>query len=96
VFWVKLFKSRNGICFLYHDHYKIYSDLRFFNNAAPYLGFGATFQDQWFSDFWPIEIEINLPSDLQCTAQLELYPIVVEAILWLETVTQKANHSVLR
>lgn len=52
-FWAKLCKFWNGIS----------PDLRFFTDAAPSIGFGDIFQDQWFADSWPNEI-INLPSHL--------------------------------
>lgn len=39
-------------------------NLQFFTDAAPSTGYGGMFQDQWFADKWPIEIN-NLPSDIQ-------------------------------
>ena len=51
-----------------------------FTDAASTVGFGGYFQGKWFCSRWPLELPL-LSNNLSM-AFLELYPIVVAALLW--------------
>lgn len=80
-FWSSLCDSWNGISFFYNDFADSSVALRMFTDAAPSIGFGGIYNDEWFADVWPEELRA-LPPGSQSTALLELYPIVVACILW--------------
>ena len=66
---------------MFHDCYFTSSyDFELYTDAASTIGFGGYFQGKWFSSYWPV----NLPTltDNSSMAFLELYPIVVAALLW--------------
>ena len=80
-FWSRLLRDWNGISFFYDDDVTPACELRLFTDAAPSLGFGGVFQEEWFADKWPIEMcpYQNQPVSI---AHFELYPIAVACKLW--------------
>lgn len=80
-FWSRLCDNWNGISFFYNDQIETSATLKFFTDAAPSIGFGGFFNNQWFADAWPKELQ-SITLNAHSTALLELYPIVVACILW--------------
>lgn len=80
-FWSLLCDKWNGISFFYNDHTETSVSLKFFTDAAPSVGFGGFFNNQWFAGEWPKELK-EFPSQCMSIAVLELYPIIVACILW--------------
>ncbi|XP_062249448.1 uncharacterized protein LOC133958576 [Platichthys flesus] len=80
-FWSVLCEEWNGISFFYNDQVESSDSIKFFTDAAPSVGFGGFYDNQWFADVWPNEIQ-RLNDQSKSTALYELYPIVVACILW--------------
>lgn len=78
-FWSALLDNWNGISFFYNDVVETSSSLKFFTDAAPSVGFGGFYDNQWFAEAWPPEI---LASDYKSIALFELYPIVLACLMW--------------
>lgn len=78
-FWSFLLVAWNGISFFYNVRFESSDSLHFFTDAAPSVGFGGIFDDEWFADVWPSELMEAAP---QSTALFELYPIVIACSLW--------------
>lgn len=57
------------------------SDICLYTVASSTMGFGGYYDGKWFQGKWPSEIQ-NLGDDPLSMALLELYPIVVAAVLW--------------
>lgn len=55
--------------------------MELFADASSTLGFGGFFREKWFYSSWPSELN-NLTEGHLSMAFLELYPVVVAAILW--------------
>ena len=49
--------------------------------TQPQLGYGGFFHNRWFQAVWPTELVLKDNKQLSM-AYLELYPIVVAAMLW--------------
>lgn len=80
-FWLCFLKNWNGVNMFYDRDYTESFDMQLFTDASSTRGFGGYYQGLWFSSAWPPEIE--LPTEKQLSmAFLELYPIVVAAVLW--------------
>ena len=58
--------------------------MELFTDASSTLGFGGFFREKWFYSSWPSELN-NLTEGHLSMAFLELYPVVVAAILWGES-----------
>lgn len=71
-----LCKNWNGISFLYNDFTETSVALKSF---APSIGFGGFYNNQCFASTWPKEIP-SLPKNMESSAHLELYAIVVAHI----------------
>lgn len=79
--WLSFLKNWNGINFFYEKTLTKAADMMLYTDASSLIGFGGYYQHKWFCDRWPD----NLPckSDFAASmAFLELYPIVVAAVLW--------------
>lgn len=87
-FWASLCEEWNGISFFYNDLVESSDSLQFFTDAAPSIGFGGLFCNEWFADVWPIEIQ-SLENTSKSTALFELYPIVVACLIWGTRWTRK-------
>ncbi|XP_034562822.1 uncharacterized protein LOC117829305 [Notolabrus celidotus] len=86
-FWSVLCNEWNGISFFYNDFVESSDSLRFFTDAAPSVGFGGFYNNEWFADKWPLEIQALTES--KSTALFELYPVVVACQLWGPSWTRK-------
>lgn len=86
-FWALLCDEWNGISFFYNDFVESSDSLQFFTDAAPSVGFGGFYNNEWFADVWPTEIQSLRNS--KSTALYELYPIVVACLLWGSRWTRK-------
>ncbi len=86
-FWSLLCNKWNGISFFYNDFVESSDALRFFTDAAPSVGVGGFYNDEWFADIWPTEIK-SLDSS-KSIALYELYPIVITCSLWGHHWTRK-------
>ena len=80
-FWSALCNNWNGISFFYQDTLESSVDLGFYTDAAPSIGFGGYFENEWFAESWPKQMQ-ELPKNESSSALFELYPVVVAAILW--------------
>ena len=57
------------------------ADYALYTDAAATVGYGGFFQNRWFQAVWPTELVLKDNKQLSM-AFLELYPIVVAAMLW--------------
>ncbi|CAG2240942.1 unnamed protein product [Mytilus edulis] len=73
-FWLLFLSSWNGVNMFYSRQF--YSSY----DASSTKGFGGYFKGEWFYSSWPSNIAY--PDKTFSMAFLELYPIVVSAILW--------------
>ena len=80
-FWSTLCNEWNGISFFHNDAVESSLELGFFTDAAPSIGFGGFFNNEWFADSWPNQL-LDLPKDVLSSALFELYPVVIAAMLW--------------
>ena len=80
-FWLKFLHSWNGINMFYDSSYTSNIDMHLYTDASSTVGFGGYYQNKWFCSAWPKELP-TLNNKSLSMAFLELYPIVVAAILW--------------
>lgn len=78
--WLKFLEQWNGLSVFYDKQMTSSIDMKLFTDASSTCGYGGYYNKQWFCSAWPS----NLPSVSKnlSMAFLELYPIVVAAILW--------------
>jgi hypothetical protein len=57
------------------------AEMHLYTDASSTKGFGGFYQGKWFYDTWPKELPDISDKTLSMTF-LELYPIVVAAVLW--------------
>ncbi|CAG2257766.1 unnamed protein product [Mytilus edulis] len=57
------------------------SDFHLFTDASSTIGYGGYFRKSWFQGIWPDDF-IRPDEESFSMAYLELYPIVISAILW--------------
>ncbi|XP_076076009.1 uncharacterized protein LOC143046833 [Mytilus galloprovincialis] len=79
-FWLLFLSSWNGVNMFYSRQFYSSYDMELFTDAASTKGFGGYFKGEWFYSSWPSNIAY--PDKTFSMAFLELYPIVVSAILW--------------
>lgn len=80
-FWLRFLLNWNGVNMFYDTYYISNFDMQLFTDASSTLGFGGFYQGKWFSSAWPEELPLLNDKTLSM-AFLELYPIVVAALLW--------------
>ena len=80
-FWSALLDQWNGISFFYNDFVETSSSLKFFTDAAPSVGYGGFYDNQWFAKPWPVELTA-MASNVKSIALFELYPIVLACLIW--------------
>ena len=78
--WFNFLKSWNGIYFFLEDNITTCADLHLFTDASG-KGFGGFYQNRWFQGHWPPDFP-KITTTAANMALLELYPIVVAAVLW--------------
>ncbi|CAG2217078.1 unnamed protein product [Mytilus edulis] len=79
-FWLLFLSSWNGVNMFYSRQFYSSYDMELFTDASSTKGFGGYFKGEWFYSSWPSNIAY--PDKTFSMAFLELYPIVVSAILW--------------
>jgi hypothetical protein len=81
--WRQFLSTWNGISMFHDDAFIDSADLGLFTDSSG-IGYGGIWQQrQWFQGRWPEHLRLVPGSDTSI-ALLELYPIVVAAILWGE------------
>jgi hypothetical protein len=79
--WSQYLLSWNGVSFFYDPFITEAHDLEIYTDAAGSVGFGGYNNGRWFQGRWPVNITTPTDETLSI-AFLELYPILVCAILW--------------
>lgn len=81
--WLRFLRDWNGVSMFYDVDVTTAPDMALFTDAASTVGFGGFFDGQWFAEKWsPIMLsEIDSSYTMSMTF-MELYPIVVAAIVW--------------
>ena len=79
--WFRFLKQWNGVSFFLDNTPTLAADFELYTDAAATVGFGGYFQGRWFQGKWPVELPILSNKQLSM-ALLELYPIVIAAVLW--------------
>ncbi|VDI05554.1 Hypothetical predicted protein [Mytilus galloprovincialis] len=79
-FWLRFLSNWNGITMFHENEFTSSFDMELFTDAASTIGFGGFFRGKFFYSTWPLELP-SLTNNLSI-AFLELYPIVVAALLW--------------
>ncbi|XP_006816256.1 uncharacterized protein LOC102806624, partial [Saccoglossus kowalevskii] len=79
--WKLFMDSWNGIHLFMNSGVISASDLHIYTDASSTKDFGGFFQGSWFCDKWPEELIFDQRDELSM-ALLELYPIVIAAMLW--------------
>ncbi|CAC5385284.1 unnamed protein product [Mytilus coruscus] len=75
----KLFHKGKEICNYYLAVNS--SDFDLYTDAASTVGFEGYLKNRWFQASWPVEMKLNTELSLSM-AYMELYPIVIAAIIW--------------
>ncbi|CAC5360218.1 unnamed protein product [Mytilus coruscus] len=79
--WFKFLSQWNGISFFISDNVINASDFHLFTDASSAIAYGGYFKKRWFQGIWPDDF-IRPDEESFSIAYLELYPIVISAILW--------------
>ncbi|CAG2197904.1 unnamed protein product [Mytilus edulis] len=81
--WFKFLSQWNGISFFISHNVINASDFHLFTDASStiLIGYGGYFRKRWFQGIWPDDF-IRPNEESFSMAYLELYPIVISAILW--------------
>lgn len=88
--WKDFLLHWNGISLFYDNHLTSAADMELFTDASSTIGFGGYFGNRWFASSWPNAIVQQLEAThVISMAFMELYPIVVAAILWGESWSTK-------
>ena len=77
--WFRYLEQWNGISFFIDDNFITASDYDLFTDASSKCGFGGYFQNSWFQGVWPVEIKLGTGDSSM--VYMDLYPIVIAAIL---------------
>ena len=87
--WLSFLQNWNGVSFFIHS-VVTNDDIELYTDASSTKGFGGYFAGKWFQDSWPEELSMSVNNDKSLSmALLELYPIVMAAILWGKQWTKK-------
>lgn len=78
--WALFLKNWNGVSFFKESMCTTSNELELYTDASSTIGHGGYFKNQWFCEKWHPEMP-KLQESLSM-AFLELYPIVVAAVLW--------------
>ena len=80
-FWLRFFLNWTGVNMFYDSNYASNCDMQLYTDASSTIGFGGLYQGKWFCSPWPDELPSLNDKNLYM-AVLELYQIVVAALLW--------------
>jgi hypothetical protein len=78
--WSTFVNSWNGVSLFLDDGIVTNADLHLFTDASA-QGFAGVYQDRWFQNSWPPQLNKISRTHLNM-ALLELFPVVVAAVLW--------------
>ncbi|XP_046568163.1 uncharacterized protein LOC124276562 [Haliotis rubra] len=90
--WHTFLHKWNGVSFFHESSSTPAPDMRLYTDAST-LGFGGYFNGSWFSAPWPVNMQRLCRSSSRSMALLELYPIVVAAVLWDRSVPDTSPQS---
>ena len=76
--WYEFLDQWNGISFFIDDNIVTAADFDLYTDTSSTICFGGYFRNKWFQGKWP-KLGID---DSFSMAYLELYPIVIAAVLW--------------
>lgn len=79
--WSAYLREWNGVSFFVDDEQTLADDLQIFTDSSSLHGFAAIYGNQWCQGKWPSDLPKSKTKNFSM-AFLELYPIVVAAILW--------------
>ena len=80
--WKKFLQHWNGVSF-FIDSTVTNEDIELFTDASSTKGFGGYYAGKWFQGSWPKELSMNTSESKSLSmAFLELYPIVMAAMIW--------------
>ena len=79
--WFKFLSQWNGIALFLDDSITPAPDFDLYTDASSTLGYGGYFDGKWFQGEWPQQLT-KLNNSAISMALLELYPIVIAAMLW--------------
>ena len=79
-FWLRFLSDWNGVTMFHDCEFTNIFDMELFTDAASTLGFGGYYHGKYFYSTWPVDLP--LLTDNFSLAFLELYAIVVAALLW--------------
>jgi len=88
--WLRFLNNWNGVSVFYDIGVTMAPDMHLYTDASSTVGFGGFFNGEWFAERWPPSVISELQKQYTISmAYMELYPIVVSAILWGGEWTQK-------
>jgi len=79
--WALFLHNWNGVAFFKESVHVTSVDLELFTDASSTIGHSGYFQGQWFCERWHPDMPC-LQGKILSMAFLELYPIMVSAVLW--------------
>ena len=79
-FWLRFLSDWNGVTMFHDCEFTNNFDMELFTDAASTLGFGGYYHGKYVYSTWPVDLP--LLTDNFSLAFLELYAIVVAALLW--------------
>jgi hypothetical protein len=79
--WFLFLRDWNGISFFLESSVTEAEELQLYTDAASTIGFGGYFQGHWFQGKWPSEFA-QVHNYQLSMALMELYPIVIAAMIW--------------
>ena len=79
--WAVFLRQWNGVSIFLESQLTKAADYNLFTDSSGTIGYGGYFQGRWFLGKWPKQLDLKLNSELSM-AYLELFPIVVAALLW--------------
>ena len=80
-FWHTFLLSWNGISMLYDTNYTRAIEMKLYTDVSSTVGYGGHFKGKWCCSHWTEDLPTSTNNKLSM-AFLELYPIVVAAVLW--------------
>ena len=85
--WSLFLDRWNGVSLFYDSKVTHAPDMNLYTDASSTVGYGGYFNNKWFAGKW--DHKPPAESDSCSMSYLELYPIVVAAILWGESWSKK-------
>lgn len=81
--WKNFLVQWNGVSMFYDQYFTSAADMELFTDASSTVGYGGYHGQQWFAEEWSEAFIQQIgKGDLISMSFMELYPIVVAALLW--------------